>query len=607
MKTQGTLYKRGSKWRWKIKVPAALLHLPHYQNADGKPKQLAADVNLDTEDKAEAIKKATALAAEWLERFDAERKARAVQSPFAIPDALVSAVASRVYEAVLSRDMRLRSSPVELAEWLADLWRSRESERRAVYEKTHPGEVYPAVPLPYVLSNPGIDELRGRPAFLGIPPELLKLLREQHAETLARVRSALSAGNLAPYVMLSKSEALKLGVNLGADAWLDPKYASSPIHKACREAYVSALEFVSKTEGVLTADLLPEQRPATGVATKGTGSSQTHSLRDVFERWVRGGDNPAQSSVRKKLVAVKLYEQFTNNAPIESLTPEQGDDFASWLKAQCKAQKTAKDHLESVKSLLNRAAVTTQGGLRWIQENPWRGLRIRVRQRTTRKPWSSGDLIKLFDSSLFKAYELPTTPSAGRSAAYWVPLLGLYTGARQSELCQLRVSDVAEDDGGLMLFITSEQADDDLGILETSTKSEVSRRRIPVHSELLRLGFRDYWKDMVDAGNAALFPDVIRAPNRAAGEYFSDWFLIYRREQGINAKWVDFHAFRHTASTRLTDAGVPDSASDYLTGHASAVRGSSQRYKHMQELRFQLEKLNYPELRLGRVYHSRGR
>lgn len=591
MKTQGTLYKRGSKWRWKIKVPAALLHLPHYQNADGKPKQLAADVNLDTEDKAEATKKATVLAAEWMQRFDAERKAQEVQSPFEVSDSLVSAIAARVYQAVVSRDVRLRSNPVELAEWLSKLWPTRKSDS--------PGEPYPKAAVPYWLSEPGIDELRHRRAFLGTPPELLELLREQHSETLKRMRSALNARSLTPYALLSDSEARKLGVNLG-DGWLDPDYASSPIHMACREAYVRALEHLSEAEGPQVLESSIEHSLAAPVATNETASSKTHSLRDVFERWKRGGENPAESSVRKKLVAVKLYEEFTNSAPIEALTPEQGHDFVSWLMGRCKADKTAKDHLESVKSLLNKA--TIQGGLGWLQENPWRGQRIRVRQKTTRKPWSSVDLVKLFDSSLFKAYDLPTTPSAGKAAAYWVPLLGIYTGARQSELCQLRVTDVSEDDGGLMLFITAEQADEELGVLETTTKSDVSRRRIPVHPELLRLGFRDYWKDMDEAGHAALFPDVLRAPNRAAGEYFSDWFYIYRKGQGVNAKWVDFHAFRHTASTRLTDAGVPDSASDYLTGHTSAGRGSSRNYKHMQDLRDQLAKLQYPELRLDRVY-----
>ncbi|NBD21287.1 tyrosine-type recombinase/integrase [Aquabacterium fontiphilum] len=328
-----------------------------------------------------------------------------------------------------------------------------------------------------------------------------------------------------------------------------------------------------------------------------------HKLRDVFNRWKVSGDNPSAGTIRKKEIAVRLYEQFTGDAPIESLTPEMGDAFAGWLLTRCKAEKTAKDHLDAVKSLLNRA--TKQGGLGWLPENPWQAWRVKVRKVNTRKPWCAEDLVKLFDSPLFRSYELPSSPSAGGAAAYWVPLLGLFTGARQSELCQLRTADIEADGEGLVLFITSERGDEEDGTDATSTKTEVSKRRIPVHPELLRLGFGDYWEDVRRAGHKLLFPAVQRAAGRPAGEYFSDWFLIYRRAQGITKRWVDFHAFRHTASTRLTDAGVSDTVVDYLTGHASSGRGSARTYKHMQELRGLQAKLAYPELRLPRVYYGR--
>ncbi len=348
----------------------------------------------------------------------------------------------------------------------------------------------------------------------------------------------------------------------------------------------------------------PILAPAGGLPGGLSKPSARHKLRDVFDKWKTSGDNPSAATIRKKEVAVRFYEQFTEDASIETLTPEMGSEFAGWLLTKCKAEKTAKDHLEAVKSLLNRA--TKQGGLGWLPENPWLAWRVKVRKVNARKPWRAEDLVKLFDSELFKAFELPSLPSAGGAAAYWVPLLGLFTGARQSELCQLRTADIEADGEGLALFITSERGEEEDGTDETSTKTAVSKRRIPVHPELIRLGFDDYWRDMRKAGHKVLFPQVQRAPGRPAGEYFSDWFLIYRRDQGITTRWVDFHAFRHTASTRLTDAGVPDSVADYLTGHSSAGRGSARTYKHMQELRAQQAKLAYPEVQLPRVYRSSG-
>ena len=40
---------------------------------------------------------------------------------------------------------------------------------------------------------------------------------------------------------------------------------------------------------------------------------------------------------------------------------------------------------------------------------------------------------------------------AGADAAYWVPLLAAYTGARPSELCQLWTDDLSEEAGGLVV------------------------------------------------------------------------------------------------------------------------------------------------------------
>jgi integrase len=70
---------------------------------------------------------------------------------------------------------------------------------------------------------------------------------------------------------------------------------------------------------------------------------------------------------------------------------------------------------------------------------------------------------------------------AGGAAAYWVPLLGLYTGARQSELCQLRIEDVTTDpDMGLTVTILADAGDEDEDSPETTTKGETGRRRTPI-------------------------------------------------------------------------------------------------------------------------------
>jgi integrase len=508
--------------------------------------------------------------------FDAKRRelSRVVVKVTNVPQELVEAIAKGVYTLGLTQDDEARETPQARAA-LADL----------SYLTSTMGSIRIGRPS-------GLQVDPGRAPMEGLTADMADALAGLNSVAEADAAIALARRDLKAVQPYADKVARRLGlvVDWTSDSARDALRMSLEAHrKAWRDR-------ASRDHG----DVIPTPKASPIGPGSIQGAGKTHKLSEVFDKWKASGDNPSPATVRKKRVAVRLYEQFTQDAPIESLTVEQGGEFAGWLLVKCAAEKTAKDHLEGVKSLLTKA--TKAGGLGWLSENPWQGHRVKVRQASTRKPWRTEDLVKLFDSDIFNAYDLPSIPSAGGSAAYWVPLLGIFTGARQSELCQLRVVDMEPHEGGFHLYITSERADEAAGLEETQTKAAVSRRRIPVHPELLRLGFAEYWADTKSAGHTALFPDVQRVEGRGAGEYFSDWFLIYRRERGVDVRWQDFHAFRHTASTRLTDAGVPDSVSDYLTGHSSTGRGSARNYKHMQDLREQQAKLQYPELKLQRVY-----
>jgi integrase len=108
---------------------------------------------------------------------------------------------------------------------------------------------------------------------------------------------------------------------------------------------------------------------------------------------------------------------------------------------------------------------------------------------------------------------------------------------------------------------------------------------------------------MKAAGSALLFPDVKFPEGEPAGTYFSKWFSEYRKGQGVTRRYHDFHAFRHTSRTRLTDADVEDVISAALLGHTTGQSTGRRVYDHSTKtLRKNLEKLAYPELKLERSY-----
>lgn len=582
MKVRGTLFRRGNRWWWKVKVPSELGHLPQYQGQEGKVKQNAASLSLETSDKTTAQVRATILAAEWTARFTEELRGhpvpllKALDTP--ITPEIAEAIAHGVYRKTLAQDDFFRETPDGMK--LLDVLHSAALSSPSFQRLLIPSKRKTTAPQ----SSPLMGLTQG--AVMG-----LKGINSQLDKDTAQ---ALISGKLVAVQALADESALKLGLTVD---WHTP--GGMKTLRRCLETYRKAAQERTQRD---RGDVV--QTPTLKTLPVKEAPPKIHTLREVFEKWKVGSTSPSAGTIRKKEYAVRLYEEFTGHAPIQSLTHEQGADFAAWLLTKVNAQKTAKDRLDEVKSLLTLA--TRGGGLGWLQENPWTAHGVKVKQKSIRRPWSSKALVTLFDSPLFKAYELPTIKGAGGAAAYWVPLLGLYTGARLSELCQLRICDIEKMEAGLAIHITADSADEEEGTAETILKHEVSIRRIPVHPALLALGFEDYWNETKNNGNTALFPDIIRKDGQGAGDRFTRWFRTYRAARGVKTRWVDFHAFRHTAKTRLTDARVPDSMADHITGHTTAGRGSAGVYKHFEDTLSSLVKLQYPELKLERVYWPKG-
>lgn len=153
-----------------------------------------------------------------------------------------------------------------------------------------------------------------------------------------------------------------------------------------------------------------------------------------------------------------------------------------------------------------------------------------------------------------------------RASDYWVPLIGLFTGAREAEICQLHTSDILQDEEtGLWVFHFN--ADDD-----KKQKTHGSERKVPVHPVLKKLGLLAYLDKITTSKGTRLFPDEQR---NQRGEFsgFSKRFNRHKVECGIQTKPTkrkDFHSFRHNLSEQLAGKGCPDYVINAITGHSQA-------------------------------------
>jgi len=132
---------------------------------------------------------------------------------------------------------------------------------------------------------------------------------------------------------------------------------------------------------------------------------------------------------------------------------------------------------------INKWLTCLQSVLNWARRNgvipddvPWAdpvsGMRLKV-PRSTRRPWEPEELSVLFSSPI---YRKGARPKGGKGeAAFWLPLLALYTGARLNELAPMCADNVKLDASSGVRFVTVIE-DEETG---RSVKTETSLRAVP--------------------------------------------------------------------------------------------------------------------------------
>lgn len=320
--------------------------------------------------------------------------------------------------------------------------------------------------------------------------------------------------------------------------------------------------------------------------------AKPRTLRDVYDKWKGSGDSPRSAdSIAAYDRALKQFEGQHRGHALDAITREIGDTYRTWLRENCTTPKTARDRLTAIKSLLKFAHET----LEWLPKQPWRGLDIKAPTTNKRRPWTTEELKTLFAAPLHAAYALPDARYGGREASYWIPLLGLFTGTRLGELCQLRTADVQKVEGIDVLVLTNEGEGQ-------SIKSDAGHRSVPIHSELMRLGFLKYVAAVRRTRSDSLWPSLPLREGKPS-DFFGRWFKEHRNALGLTGTRPDFHCFRHTVRPLMRKAGHSEGTMDKVTGHKTVNSIGTVVYDHrtLSEVREAVEAIRYPTLRLPMV------
>jgi hypothetical protein len=430
----------------------------------------------------------------------------------------------------------------------------------------------------------------------------------QHATRLAMANGDTS------WIASEVEEALdQFGVKLDRD---------SPSFRSLSLAF---LEASSEASAMLTRRYEGEivRTPQSIATPKGDGRLPLESgkaigdeltMMQAFEHW-KGVCNPKPRSAEEFKRAVKLFVELKGDVPVASLVLADGVAFREGLsRLPVMKHRRGPLHIADMKTLLAwadahpeaklLAAASTNksvGALATIcklmrdegkintpvWENPFKVKKIKGRAES-RVEYSPDDLRAIFNSPIYVDGKRPH--GGAGEAAYWLPLLALFHGSRQTELGQLLIGDVRCESGVWHYVVMS---DDGTGAEpEKNIKVQGKRLRVPIHSEVLKCGFLEFVAGLekVKGKNARIF-DALEADG--AGSLTASWSKWWsknaRGKLGITDTRKVFHSFRHGWKDAARAAGMGEELSDAITGHEGG--GQGRKYGQRGVAAFKIEDL----------------
>lgn len=272
---------------------------------------------------------------------------------------------------------------------------------------------------------------------------------------------------------------------------------------------------------------------------------------EVMEKYLASSPRPPRTANPMKAEFLRFMETLGGDRPIGNISRADVVRYKESLQAKKQGLLTLIKHLSGLDALFKWAEVHA-----YISTpSPVKGLvpskRQAKKQALKRQPFTDDELLLVFSSQEFLRQRME------RSERYWLVLLLLFQICRREEAAQLYLKDIGEVDGVPFIQITADEKDQSL-------KNEGSKRRVPIHSSLIQLGFMQYVDSIRkagagrgDLGHQRLFPQLRSKGNNGYGDPVGKWFGRLVSSLGLTDPRLVIHSLRHGGITKLHSAAVP--------------------------------------------------
>jgi integrase len=227
-----------------------------------------------------------------------------------------------------------------------------------------------------------------------------------------------------------------------------------------------------------------------------------------------------------------------------------------------------------------------------------------------RRPFTLQQIVDWFNGTFYAACAKTSPPFAHDKAGwrFWLPLMCLFMGMRPNEAAQMHGDDLKRTAKGTWYLDIVATADDDESSsapgAKKTLKTAASRRRIPLHPELIKIGFPQFAEQRSAAGVTRLFPDL--KPDKY-GNFASYALKRFNEAYLPNAIKMEprqaFYSFRHSFRDALRRIDAPPDALQALGGWSQGSATSSN-YGDKGDPDYQMkvvEKISFPGLDLSKL------